>query len=451
MLHKILYLPVPHVTRDLASRLMLCREAAMSGWITVLLKQSWFLRNIDNLSPGVVFLGTSPSIIDDVKMIKSKGFYYIAECSEAGMWNRRRYLSYKAAPSNLALADLYLAWGQRHAEIVRERCDRLPILVSGSPRMELSISAHDIFSNEIEKLRELYGRYILIVSNGRHQYSRFGRINVERMAVDLANRFPGISLGEYRKIINEFMANGSVFWNAAKLVAKECPETKIVYRPRFGDDVSRIRDEFSRADNVTVVEEGPINPLIAASQGVVHQSCTSGLEAVLMKKPNIDFVPSQISYPFEIADRTFKKAKSISEIKAFIEAILGGYNVEKYMVTQSAVEPYIANVGHRDSSSAVIMQRLNKDLADLPTLNKSLSDKLLPSRKFHQRCFDVSTTIKRIIRRPVERGLKMGPSYSEPLDIDSIKKYALLLGLEHDLSISEVSPGGAYVLQSKPN
>ena len=422
----------------------------MSGWTTVLLKQSWFLKNIDDLSSGVVFLGTSPSRIDEVKMIKSKGFYYVAECSEAGMWNRRRYLSYKAARSNLALADLYLAWGQRHAEMVRERCDRLPILVSGSPRMELSISAHDIFSNEIEKLRQSYGRYILIVSNGRHQYSRFSRINAEHMAVDLANRFPGISLDEYRKIINEFMANGSVFWDAAKLVAKECPETKIVYRPRFGDDVSRIRDEFSGANNVTVVEEGPINALIAASQGVVHQSCTSGLEAVLMKKPNIDFLPTQLSFPFEIADRAFKKAKSYSEIKTFIEVIMGGYNVEKYVVAHSSVEPYIANIGNRDSSSALIMQRLNKDLVDLPPLNKSLSGKMLPSRKFRQCFFDVSKTIKQIIRRPVEGG-GVGPNYSEPLDIDSIKKYALLLGLEHDLAISEVSPGRAYVLQSKPN
>ena len=451
-LKKIIYVPVQHVTRDLASRLLLAKAAMNSGWNVMLVKSRWLIENIEKVPLGVVFFGTSPTVIDSVKKIKAAGHYYVAECDEAGMWNKKRYLTFKAALPNLYLADLYLAWGERHASLIAERYDATPIVITGSPRIDLSLSDSRLYEGLTRKINEKHGRYILISSNGLTPLSRYSSNDIGNIARHLANLFPGMSYAEYQNSFREFFENGEKFWNAIKKIIKSNRNVNFLYRPRFGDDIQKTREELSNFSNVEIVESGSINPFLMAAEGVIHQNCTSGLEAAVMGRPTIDYSPIKLSYPFAVAVDALPAAASAEDVDRFVKRIWHGAETEKYIAPRKSLAKYIKNISSDVSASQKIVDILDARFKEERLINVDLKffrdiDQTANAYSFNK-INSGWVRFKRLAKKIII-GQHNNAQYHESLSAHSIQLYAYDMGIAANLSVNEVCPGKSYFLAGR--
>jgi surface carbohydrate biosynthesis protein len=181
-------------------------------------------------------------------------------------------------------ADDYLcAWGhfQRTMyESLEPRCVQ-NIRTTGHPRFDLYKPQYrHYYSPAIERIRQRYGPFILINTN-----------------LSLANPGPGIeysfSLANGWDVTNpetrvrhiaEYSYLCSVlhsFLSLTNRLSLEFPEVNVVIRPHPTEDFEFYSKIFAGVPNVHAVHDGPVAPWLLACEALVHNGCTTGIEAHL--------------------------------------------------------------------------------------------------------------------------------------------------------------------------
>ena len=196
------------------------------------------------------------------------------------------YLQNRISQESIDLSSRIFCWGNAQAKIIRDRYSTdHKVLCTGSPRLDLwrpdFSFLHDKSSANIQ---ETYGRFFLIVSNwGFHANEKRAGINPD------APRDRDLS----RPFSIDFRPSIRVaFINLIKRLASEFPRETFIVRPHpvdLPDYWSRKESEFPA--NVKVVLKGSISPWIKAATAIVHNNCTTGVEAFVGGKPTIAFAP----------------------------------------------------------------------------------------------------------------------------------------------------------------
>lgn len=421
------------------------------------MKAKWFAQNFPHLPVGVLFYGTSPTVVEEVKRYKEHGFFYVAECDEAGMANEEYYSAAKVAVPNLAAADLFVSWGSWHSAVVRSRSADVPILESGSPRMDLNRPDIMVGAGEAQFNQGELGDYVLITSNGLTPWSKLNRSAVRAVVPDLLGRFPLMSSLDLEALLLEGVSAGERFRDITLKVVRRNPTIKFIYRPRFGDNLEKIKRALKPFRNVLIVAEGPIYPLLRSARGVIHQDCTSGLEAALLGKPTVNFSPLSKKYPMEVS-KVLPKAENLLEIEEFIAELKGRDGGTRFITAPEDLGPYVVNVNRKRLASDVIVSRLNEVGGD-SSLTDDAMDSLrnLDSKNGSPARKTATGRTKQIYRRwkrllQLARGVAglSGPvakMYGESLSASQIDRYMPSGGHFLKVEVSEISAGKAYMLK----
>ena len=97
-------------------------------------------------------------------------------------------------------------------------------------------------------------------------------------------------------------------------ILNELPDKSIVLKVHPGENSTIYRKEFETCKNVFVVENQNIIPLIIASEVLIHNSCTTSIEATLLGKPVISFIPFENNkYDSELPNLLGTTAHSIND------------------------------------------------------------------------------------------------------------------------------------------
>lgn len=421
------------------------------------MKAKWFAQNFPHLPVGVLFYGTSPTVVEEVKRYKEHGFFYVAECDEAGMTNEEFYLAAKVAVPNLAAADLFVSWGRWHSAVVRSRYEGVPILESGSPRMDLNRPDIRMGAEGAQFNQGELGDYVLITSNGVKPWSKLNRSVVRAVGADYLARFPLMSSLDLDAWMLESVSAGEMFRDMTLEVVRKNPDLNFIYRPRFGDNLQKIERALKPFRNVLIVEKGPIYPLLRSARGVIHQDCTSGLEAALLGKPTVNFCPLSQKYPNEVS-KVLPKAENFLEIEEFVAQLKGRDGGTSYITAPEDLGPYVVNVNSERLASDVIVSRLNEvggdssltddamgSLRNLDSKNGSPARKTATGRtkQIYRRC-------KRLLQRALGVGGLSEPiakMYSELLSASQIDRYMPSGEDFLKVGVSEISAGNAYMLK----
>ena len=76
-----------------------------------------------------------------------------------------------------------------------------------------------------------------------------------------------------------------------------------------------IQEYFSGYNNIIVRSDHDIAPWILASRAVIHNCCTTGLEAAFMKKNTVAYTPNSVSqYKLNEVDKIAKVAFNLDEL-----------------------------------------------------------------------------------------------------------------------------------------
>lgn len=290
------------IARELDSRLMVAGLLASRGHM-IIVGMHHYLMGVAERIPGCIYLGKNlvpPYLLDTadyrrfkatggrVAHLETEGAVYAGDETE---WQRT--VLDRFDPSILAPDDRICAWGDFQARTFAHAApDRAGIIhVTGNPGFAMHRPPYRQFYEAFANtLRAQYGDFILINTN-------FGRFNGQ---LGLAHVFSPAVGYRAENSVGRLMAvrawasdtlRASQFVLMMHELSTAMPDRTIILRPHPAENIEFYRTVVHDVPNVRIVREGPVAAWLQACQVLIHDGCTTGLEAFLLGTPIINFRP----------------------------------------------------------------------------------------------------------------------------------------------------------------
>ncbi len=178
------------------------------------------------------------------------------------------------------------------------------------------------FTAEAERIRDRFGEFVLINTNFgavNHYFSNLGSLNpmAETLQVAPGDDFtPGFARHRH--------AIFSYFLKLVPMLAEAFPAHTVIVRPHPVENhapwLSAARDHA----NVRVLHEGSVLSWLMAARALVHNSCTTGVEAFLLGVPCVAYQPLQSErFDVHLPNALSYRACDFQALCATLSAILG--------------------------------------------------------------------------------------------------------------------------------
>ena len=296
-----LLMPVENQVRELDSKLLLACIAARRGFRSVIGSRREMHIRITSF-PRSIYLAKSMPVHKNIifRIMRKLGHEIVAWDEEALVHPQAEtYYRRRVCPRGIRYASHLFAWGEDNAELWRQYPylpSGMPIHVTGNPRGDLlRHELRGIYQVDAEKLRRTYGDFILVNANFNHVNAFSPDLNLFR-PVKQAGDEP--KFGRAAKGMSRDYAEGlrdhkqAVLQDFQRLIPaleKAFPEYTIVVRPHPTENHEIYRNIATQCTRVRVTNEGNVVPWILASKAVIHNGCTTGVEAYIMGVPAISY------------------------------------------------------------------------------------------------------------------------------------------------------------------
>jgi surface carbohydrate biosynthesis protein len=418
-----LLIPVENQVRELDPKLLLAYVAAKRGFSCILGFRREMHFHISSFPPGI-YLSKSMTAASDLmfQIMRKLGHEIVAWDEEALVHlPPDTYFSRRLSPVAMTFVSNMLAWGQDNAELWQQYPhlpDGAEIHVTGNPRNDLlRPEIRPYYEETVGELRKRYGDFILINTNFNHVNAFYPGLNLF-----VPNDKPG---GEPRhgraaKGMSREYAEGlrdhkqSIFEKFQQIiptVEKEFPKYNFVVRPHPTENQEIYRQIAAGCERVEVTNEGNVVPWLMAAKALIHNGCTTGVEAYVVGVPAISYratVNEYYDYGFyRLPNLLSHQCFNFEELRLTLEKILAGElgaaggDERKTIVDQhlAALDGPLACErivdvcekivdGQFDRSKPALLDRLTGYcMANMRTLKRKLKARLPGSRKkpeFHR-------------------------------------------------------------------
>lgn len=233
------------------------------------------------------------------RQLKAFGVKIVCIDEEGVVWLTPEMYKKRIHGKTNTYVDLYCTWGPTQTRAINEVNSSLRVAETGNPRVDLlRQELLSIYKDKANQLRQLYGGYILFVSNlasANNYYSKdFGDSTIEYVLAERKRQGLVETETEARWYVGYLKNRVELFGRIVellKLLSTTFPDKKVIIRPHPSENHETWVDLMRGFDNVSVVFEGELTPWILAAEAVFHNSCTTGLEAAIIGKKAIAYVP----------------------------------------------------------------------------------------------------------------------------------------------------------------
>lgn len=228
-------------------------------------------------------------------------------------------------------------------------------LITGNPRFDLLTSKYRrMYQKEADQLKKTYGPYIMV-------NTRFSLYNTMKGKKE-SGLTPQASY--IRDLYNHFVC-------MIKRISQELPDMKIILRPHPSEREKSYKEDLKGCGNVLVKEGGAVIPWIMGAEALIHNGCTTGIEAYLLGKAVYSYepvtspindvpLPRDVSVPIhdhealiqQLKDKSVKKRKTPSLLKDSYGNLEKGKYAYKHILDQmkridSSLHTVISPIPHR--------------------------------------------------------------------------------------------------------
>ena len=296
-----LLMPVENQVRELDSKLLLACVAAKSGFSSLIGPRREMHIHISSF-PRSIYLAKSMPVHRNIifKIMRKLGHEIVAWDEEALVHPQAEtYYIRRVCPLGIKYVSHLFAWGEDNAELWRNYPELpmgTPIHLTGNPRGDLlRHEMRDIYEGDVKHLRSIYGDFILVNTNFNHVNAFSPDLNLFRPA-----KKPGEEpkFGRAAKGMSREYAEGlrdhkqAVFEDFQRLIPaleKAFPQHTIVVRPHPTENQDPYHKIAAHCERVRVTNEGNVVPWILAAEAVVHNGCTTGVEAYVTGVPAVSY------------------------------------------------------------------------------------------------------------------------------------------------------------------
>jgi surface carbohydrate biosynthesis protein len=296
-----LLLPVENQVRELDAKILLGYVAAHKGFVSILGPRRKLESQITSF-PKSIYISKSLKSGNGryFKILRKLGHEIVAWDEEALVHlPPETYFSRRFSLEALKHVSHLFAWGQDSADLWRQCPDfpnEKPIHITGNPRGDLlRPGIRHFYDKIIKEIKERYGDFILIntnfsqvnafypVQNLFQPVKRFGEKPKLGNAAEGMTREYAQGLWDHRRLIFED------FKRLIPKLEKAFPDYNIVVRPHPGENQKVYHRIASQCQRVRVTNEGNVIPWLIAAKAMVHNGCTTGVEAYVLGLPAISY------------------------------------------------------------------------------------------------------------------------------------------------------------------
>ena len=209
------------------------------------------------------------------------------------------YYSRRLSPTAIRYNSHLFAWGEDNAELWRQYPDLpadMPIHVTGNPRSDmLRPELRSFYEPEAEEIRKNYGRFILVNTNFNHVNAFFPAQNLFQPLknADEVPQFGKAAVGMSREYAEGLRDHKETIFAAFKelipILDQAFPDHTVIVRPHPTESQQVYMDIAKDCQRVKVTNEGNVVPWLLATDVVIHNGCTTGVEAYVMGVPAISY------------------------------------------------------------------------------------------------------------------------------------------------------------------
>jgi surface carbohydrate biosynthesis protein len=292
-----LIIPVENQVREFDPKLLLACVAAKRGFRPVIGSRQQIDFQIRRLPVGL-YLAKSQTV-RSVKM--SRILHKLGH--EVTMWDEEAlvhpppetYFVRRLSPEALKYVTHLFAWGQENADLLRAYPE-LPagaqIHITGNPRGDmLRPEIRPFFERDAEELRKTYGDFILVNTNFNHVNAFYPVQNLLQSPLEPGKepKFGRAARGmtpEYAMGLQVYKQ--ALFEHFQRLIPeleRTFPDLTIMVRPHPTENHEIYHEIAGKCQRVRVKNWGNVIPWLLATKALVHNGCTTGLEAYALGVP----------------------------------------------------------------------------------------------------------------------------------------------------------------------
>ena len=338
-----LIIPVENQVRELDAKLLLACIAAGRGYPVVLGSRAYCHFAIAAIPRGVYMAKSTRGMSNLMfRIIRMLGHDIVCWEEEALVHPPREiFFGLRLSPVTIRLVSHVFAWGRENAELIRaypRAPAELPIHITGNPRGDmLREELRAYFAAEAAALKREYGDFILINTN-------FSDVNpfIPGIGLFLPSRRPGAKrkFGQAGKGMSLEFAAGlrdhkqavlERFRLMVPMLAESFPDHAIVIRPHPSEKHDLYNALAAEHAQARVAAHGNILPWLLAAKVMIHNGCTTGMEAYCMRTPAVSYLPNFNQYydydfqgmPTRLSHQCFSRRELLQTVSRILRSELG--------------------------------------------------------------------------------------------------------------------------------
>lgn len=335
-----LIIPVESQVRELDAKILLSCVAAERGFPVIMGSRAYAHFELASIPRGVYLAKSMRSLSNTMfRIVRQLGHEIVAWEEEALVHPPAdTYFTLRLSPTTIKNVSHVFAWGQENVDLLRQYPAlpaNMPIHVTGNPRGDiLRGEMRPYFETEVQRLRNLHGDFILINTN-------FSDVNpfIESIGLFQPEKKRGGKARRGQSGIGMSRAFAEGLWDHKQAILRDFtklipalerafPDLNIVVRPHPSENHEIYHDIAAQCERVAVTSEGNVIPWLLAAKTLVHNGCTTGLEAYVLGVPAISYLTTfneYYDYDFQgLPTKLSHQCFNFEELKDSLTRILAG-------------------------------------------------------------------------------------------------------------------------------
>lgn len=313
------YIRVEVKKRELVSRTDLAIEMVRQG-IPAILGETYSSAELENIGVDRGYLFgkcAQPSTIKKFRTLLDRGWVFGA-LDEEGLLpdSLQSFAAQRFSNESANIFKNVFLFGDAQKNAFEEYYGKNDsFIVSGNPRTDMwQEKCYDIYEESISKIKETYGDFVLLPLN----FGYYTNSSLRTASMDGELKKTNRILAERSKILFER------FCELAETLASSAG-INVIVRPHPADDPNTVKalmyKHGVRSERVSCVNTNEVFPWISAARLVVHNCCTTSLEAGFCETPVVTYMPSGISlYQEDAVNNLFPVADTPDQILRILDS-----------------------------------------------------------------------------------------------------------------------------------
>lgn len=329
-----LIVPVENQVRELDPKLLLACAAAERGFQVFLGSRTRVDFRIASFPRGLYLSkGMTPKSAKMFRIMRALG-HAIAALDEEGLvyHSADEYYARRVSDATLEQITTLFAWGDESADLLRSHrgFPGTTLCVTGNPRIDLlRPELRPYFGAEVERIRERLGPFILLNTNFSKVNAYFPRMNllVPPPSSGATPELGAAGIGLPRDFAEGLAAHKRALFDHFRemipALHEAFPEHQIVVRPHPSENRDPWKLAAKDLERVHVIHEGNVIPWLAASRALIHNGCTTGIEAFLLETPALCYRPVTADvFDLDLPNALSQQCFNLDELRGTLREVL---------------------------------------------------------------------------------------------------------------------------------